>query len=527
MPFPVPGQQPNAARFGGQLITGSTYYSSSPGFRPGDDYRRAQGGFPTAIEQPRNQFISGECDLMLNNIIAGECAGGRCAGMNVQSVRPRVIMRLAQVPGKDYSVACGGYIDMAFERWRAQNPQPLVQYTGGVIEQQKPVTQVAPIHVAGAGFPAAGSGFPGTIHDISFIDRMENSREGIEQWRPVWDVDSQGRAFCKENCAFATLFVEDFQKFQARRQAEDTARAHRQQAEIINAFQTEQLQEALRMIALRASNWCLWCNHNTRECMMDFNNQRPYDITASGGGSEQSQSPGGAAMAGLNPVGRGGCTMCPTERYPRTPEECIANHACEAMPESTNAEKTAKNSCMTDCRRAHPQVNRSTDNQPSPGFVLTGRYHFPGLIALDEVCKQPVTLGVEQQGNECSAGDIEDWHNRRTPPTPAAQRAAFTCAKDPATGVCDCKDMTTVSGGAHSHALEQRAKDVLAFWKLRETEHRACYSGMLRIVADELSRGVGVSGPTTGQAAAWRDLLRFERTNCAAYEKAFRDGTLQ
>jgi hypothetical protein len=214
----------NTARFGAPLIQNSNYYSSNPHWNIGDDYRRGSMGFPTPLEQPANQFKSGECEMILSSVITGECMSyNNCANMSVQSVKPRIMMRLAQIPGKDYSVACGGYIDMAFDNYKARNRDASVNYSGGA-----PAKPAAPkptvVGVNQNSFPSAGGAFPGTIHDVSYLERIENTRAGLEEWKEVWETREIGgkqQRVCVKNCAYATLFVENYASYQGRLKTED------------------------------------------------------------------------------------------------------------------------------------------------------------------------------------------------------------------------------------------------------------------------------------------------------------------
>jgi hypothetical protein len=211
----------NPAR-AGELIKNSTYYSSNPSWHPGDDYRMGGAKFPTPVQTPQNDFKSGECDVMLNSIIASECAGyNYCANMNIQSVKPRIIMRLGQIPGRDYSVACAGYIDAAFDKYKAARPDAGVNFSGGLAVQNKPTPSVGPVGVNANNFPTAGGAFPATISDVGYIERMKNAKEGLAEWKEVWKQDDKGRWYCAENCAYATLFVEDYASFVNRKRTED------------------------------------------------------------------------------------------------------------------------------------------------------------------------------------------------------------------------------------------------------------------------------------------------------------------
>jgi hypothetical protein len=141
--------------------------------------------------------------------------------MGIQSVKPKITLRLAQIPGRDYSVACAGYIDQAFDNYKARRPDANVNFSGGYVEQKKPAPNIG-VAAGGNIFPNAGGAFPETIGNISYMDRIENTTEGMREWKEVWEPKGpNGEMICVQNCAYASLFVESYAKYVDRMKTEN------------------------------------------------------------------------------------------------------------------------------------------------------------------------------------------------------------------------------------------------------------------------------------------------------------------
>lgn len=241
--FPTAAQAEaaNPARFGGQLIDNPTNYSSMPGYIPGSPYNYRR--IPVVVQPPRNDMSSGECDMVLSGAIGAECAGGRCANMTILGIRPRLVLRLAQISGKDYSAACAGFIDSAWDRWKSENPDAAINYSGGA-----PAAKPAPtlgVASGGGAFPAVGGGFPTTINDVSYLDRLANTTAGLEPWA---DADP-----------YKTITIENYGDYLERHLGYDQAEIKRMEEE----------DKRLKIIEdrLKIDNWCAWCNDNQGSCI--------------------------------------------------------------------------------------------------------------------------------------------------------------------------------------------------------------------------------------------------------------------
>jgi hypothetical protein len=395
----------NPARFGGGLVNNSSYYSSNPSYRPGDPYYSGGNKLPVYITiQPQNEVVSGECDSLLSSVFAAECGlANGCAGMNLQGVKPRIMVRLAQIPGKDYVGACAGLIDIAFDRYmnNKSSPgltggsRPLINYTGGS-PAAKPTPTIQPINMSSSGltggsrpnqFPTAGDSFPTTISDVSFMDRMDNTRAGLAEWKPVY---KDGK--CVENCAYVIPDIESYDAAQKRWLGEAKQKAE------------------LDRFELKEQDWCKWCDRYPADCADELSGKTAYVEIVS-----QSQNPdsNGAIASGIKSfVGNSNlalCGKCHEKDYPRNKESCLKpdentiNKANDAMKKAESTLKTAKDewgnnqtdqslkdkvdqaqstydAAVMNARKVAATAKiKDPDCKPNVGF-------FPGLAGLDAIC---------------------------------------------------------------------------------------------------------------------------------------------
>ena len=144
-------------------------------------------------------------------------ARDNCKNTDLSDIRPTVMVQLSNLPGANYVSSCSGYIDEIFESYKRQYgntlpnrpaafpdatvPNPDLNDTGGIkfenpykqqptkwqIEQKERAEELQRLQAQnGVGDEhLVKTDFPATYADLSFLERLENDRAGLEPFKDL------------------------------------------------------------------------------------------------------------------------------------------------------------------------------------------------------------------------------------------------------------------------------------------------------------------------------------------------------
>lgn len=194
-------------------------YSSNPFWNPNAPYNQRM---PTPVYAQGTDVKTSECQGLAAALIEQQCSmRNNCVNTRLMDIRPAMMVQMSQMPGGNYSTACAGYLDSAFEEYKKTHtvttnvptpfPTPTVQtaptvntYTNtvstntvqtGVLPNQRmpewasesrarqAEIQTLQQQTGGTVGPIEPTEFPTTYADLSFTERMENERAGYEPFQ--------------------------------------------------------------------------------------------------------------------------------------------------------------------------------------------------------------------------------------------------------------------------------------------------------------------------------------------------------
>lgn len=190
-------------------------YSSNPFWSPNSPYnqRLPQPVFATGADLNAN-----DCIQVVQSLVSVQCmARDNCKNADLSDIRPTVMVQLSNLPGANYVSSCSGYIDEIFESYKRQYgntlpnrptafpdatvPNPDLNDTGGIkfenpykqqptkwqIEQKERADELQRLQAQnGVGSEhLVKTDFPATYADLSFSERLENDRAGLEPFKDL------------------------------------------------------------------------------------------------------------------------------------------------------------------------------------------------------------------------------------------------------------------------------------------------------------------------------------------------------
>ena len=187
-------------------------YSSNPFWSPGQQYNKRATPSPVYATGP--DVETADCQTIVSNLVAAQCAAqNNCANMRISDIRPTIMLGLSRLPGHNYASSCAGYIDSAFDSYKAQytgtvqpsafptatgaaastttqneftikNPYDIKkpQWADDIKERATEMYQLQAQNGAGSE-RVTKEAFPTTINDVSFNDRMENLAAGYAPYK--------------------------------------------------------------------------------------------------------------------------------------------------------------------------------------------------------------------------------------------------------------------------------------------------------------------------------------------------------
>jgi hypothetical protein len=184
----------------------SQKYSSNPNYSMNGSY--GQQTVPTAVYAKGPALGAAECQAAVNSAIWTQCSyRNDCKNLSANDVRAGVVRELGNMGGANYSTACFGYIDSAFNAYKRQTANaiapagfPSATNPAGYQSNQPPkqniVTvenmtpkyeserdarerQLAALQAMNNGAPRVTmEDMPGTFSDLPFTQRMAAEKEG-------------------------------------------------------------------------------------------------------------------------------------------------------------------------------------------------------------------------------------------------------------------------------------------------------------------------------------------------------------
>lgn len=149
-----------------------------------------------------------DCQRTVASLIAVQCRGlNNCANTKLTDIRPAIMVQLSRMSNGNYATSCAGYIDGAFNDYRAQNvvaqpntgtafptiPTPTAQIKidtttrtpnwATEIEERRQELAALQAENGANDFEIQKTDFPTTYADLSFTERMANEAAGYEPYK--------------------------------------------------------------------------------------------------------------------------------------------------------------------------------------------------------------------------------------------------------------------------------------------------------------------------------------------------------
>ena len=244
------------------------HYSSNPFWSPTAPYNQR---LPQPVYATGADLNADDCIRVVQSLVSVQCmARDNCKNTDVSDIRPTIMVQLSNLPGANYVSACSGYIDGIFETYQKQygnslpnravafpgatTPNTNIDDSGGIqfenpykqqptkwqIEQKERSDELQRLQSQnGVGSEhLTKTDFPATYADLSFSERMENDRAGLEPYKDLkayktLKVKSESE-WCEDEHANAPECAKYRAKKEAAAQAAAQATAPQQQQDTNN-----------------------------------------------------------------------------------------------------------------------------------------------------------------------------------------------------------------------------------------------------------------------------------------------------
>jgi hypothetical protein len=224
------------------MIQNVQNYSSNPYWNPDSPYNQR---FPTPVYAQGTDLTAADCQAVVAQLVASHCGAlDNCAGVRLSDVRAPLMVQLSKMSGYNYVSACGGFIDEAFNSYVSQygsavrntvfptavNPGNNIpgpefkienpyapkmpswgkdQWFKGIVDRTIELETLQSQN-GGGNERLAKAYMPTTIADLSFTERLENTRQGYA------DAAAAGLV----NSSYKTIEIESDEKRRERELAE-------------------------------------------------------------------------------------------------------------------------------------------------------------------------------------------------------------------------------------------------------------------------------------------------------------------
>ncbi len=212
-------------------------YSTNPFWNADSPYNQRM---PQPVYAQGPSVQTDDCQRTVASLIAVQCRGlNNCANTKLTDIRPAIMVQLSRMSNGNYATSCAGYIDGAFNDYRAQNvvAQPntgtafptVATPTAQIkidtttrtpnwateIEERRQELAALQAENGANDFEIQKTDFPTTYADLSFTERMANEAAGYEPY--------EGKR------AYQEINIEDLDEYYKRQ--EDVAQAKKEYEE--------------------------------------------------------------------------------------------------------------------------------------------------------------------------------------------------------------------------------------------------------------------------------------------------------
>ena len=190
-------------------------YSTNPFWSPNAPYNQR---LPQPVYVQGADLNADDCIKVVQSLVAAQCmARDNCKNTDLTEIRPTIMVQLSNLPGANYVSACSGYLDGVFESYVQQYgntlpnrptafpsatvPNPDLNDSGGIkfenpykqqptkwqmeIRERSEELQSLQNENGADNYNVSATDFPTTYADLSFYERMENERAGLEPYKDM------------------------------------------------------------------------------------------------------------------------------------------------------------------------------------------------------------------------------------------------------------------------------------------------------------------------------------------------------
>lgn len=190
-------------------------YSTNPFWSPNAPYNQR---LPQPVYVQGADLNADDCIKVVQSLVAAQCmARDNCKNTDLTEIRPTIMVQLSNLPGANYVSACSGYLDGVFESYVQQYgntlpnrptafpsatvPNPDLNDSGGIkfenpykqqptkwqmeIRERSEELQSLQNENGADNYNVSATDFPMTYQDVSFYERMENERAGLEPYKDM------------------------------------------------------------------------------------------------------------------------------------------------------------------------------------------------------------------------------------------------------------------------------------------------------------------------------------------------------
>lgn len=208
-------------------------YSTQPGYDPNGPYNMRM---PQPVYATGPKIDSEDCQTIVYNLIISQCALlNNCASTTLQEIRPAILLQLSRISNGNYISSCSGYLDTAFEQYKANYttsgpsgytpfpnataPNPNA-YDSGInipnpfapqtpewakeMQERKKELESLQSQNGANNVGLQRASFPTTYADLSFAERIANEAKGYEPY--------------KDNRAYTEIEIESEEEYLTRQQ---------------------------------------------------------------------------------------------------------------------------------------------------------------------------------------------------------------------------------------------------------------------------------------------------------------------
>lgn len=197
-------------------------YSTNPYWNKDSPYNMRM---PVPIYAQGTDLTAADCQSVTASLVASECMSrNNCNGIRISDIRPNIMLRLSQMTGANYVGSCAGYIEPAFnnfiqqygttvnntnfprainpgnnttgEQYKIANPYKTEKpkfhndpWLQDMIDRENELEALQKQNGAGSE-KLVRADMPTTYDDLSFTERLENTRAGYESAQAAGLVNS-------------------------------------------------------------------------------------------------------------------------------------------------------------------------------------------------------------------------------------------------------------------------------------------------------------------------------------------------